>query len=224
MAQRIYFAGIGGAGLFSLAQLARDAGYEVLGCGLEENDNVKTLRDAGVSVCVGQDGSQFTKEHLSKPIDWFVATAALPSDHPELKRAKENNIKTSKRDELLNKIIQEKNLRLVAVSGTHGKTTVTGMLIWLFKELGLPISYAIGTTIAFGPSAQYLLGSEYFIYEADEFDRNFLKFKPYLSIIPTVEYDHSDTYPTTEAYKQAFTDFIASSHCSFLYDVAADYL
>ena len=66
--------------------------------------------------------------------------------------AKKLGIKISKRDELLNEIITSKNLKLVAISGTHGKTTTTGMVIWIFKQLGIPMSWSIGTTISFGES------------------------------------------------------------------------
>ncbi len=114
--------------------------------------------------------------------------------------------------------MQEKELKLIAVSGTHGKTTTTGMIIWAFKALGLPVSYSIGTTLSFGPPAQYQPDSQYFIYECDEFDRNFLNFTPHKSIITNCDYDHPDTYPTKLEYEQAFKQFINQSGHSYLWN------
>ena len=95
------------------------------------------------------------------------------------------------------------------------------MLVWLFKQFKQPVSYAVGTNLSFGPSGQYQLNSQYFIYEADEFDRNFLNFRPEVCVIPAVEYDHSDTYPTNEAYHLAFRDFINQSHSGYIWKKAA---
>jgi UDP-N-acetylmuramate--alanine ligase len=85
------------------------------------------------------------------------------------------------------------------------------MLIWAMQQLSIPISYSIGTTISFGPSGRLDPKSEYFIYECDEFDRNFLHFKPYLSLITSVDYDHPDTYPTIFEYLDAFHQFAKGS-------------
>jgi UDP-N-acetylmuramate--alanine ligase len=121
----------------------------------------------------------------------------------------------------LNQILTEKKLSLIAVAGTHGKTTTTGMLVWALKELGVTISYSIGTSLTFGPPAQYQDGSEYFIYECDEFDRNFLQFHPFKSLITSFDYDHPDTYPTPEDYKYAFLDFVNQSNMVYLWNDAA---
>ena len=100
---------------------------------------------------------------------------------------------------------------MVAVAGTHGKTTTTSMIIWTALKLGLPVSYIVGTTLGFAPSGSYQEGDEYFVYEADEYDKNFLKYHPWLAVIPAVSYDHPDIYPTEEDYKKAFEQFKAQS-------------
>ncbi|MBI3494461.1 hypothetical protein HY004_00560, partial [Candidatus Saccharibacteria bacterium] len=107
--------------------------------------------------------------------------------------------------------IREKDLKLIAISGTHGKTTTTAMTVWLFHQLGLPVSYSIGTSISFGPSGAFDKSSEYFVYECDEFDRNFLNFHPFISLIASQSYDHSDTYPTQADYDEAFEQFKSQS-------------
>lgn len=208
---RIYFSGIGGVGVGPLAMIAHDAGYDVVGSDKEEGLMTQAVADKNINYSLNQDGEYLQSEHNRKPIDWFVYTAGLPQDHPELVLAKKLGIKTSKRDELVAHIIKQKDLKLIAVAGTHGKTTVTGMIIWLAKHFSIPISYSVGTTLSFGPSGKYDPKSNYFVYECDEFDRNFLHFHPYLSLITSVGYDHSDTYPTRQDYIDAFAQFSAQS-------------
>lgn len=207
----IFFSGIGGVGIGPLAEIAYDAGYGVQGSDAQASPTTETLRKKGIEIALEQDGSFLETCHQTKPINWYIYTSALPSDHPELLKARELGIKTAKRDELLAHIIEEKNLKLIAISGTHGKTTTTGMLVWVLQNLGVPISYSVGTALSFGPSGTYVPGSEYFIYECDEFDRNFLHFSPYLSLITSLDYDHPDTYPTSDEYFDAFRQFARQS-------------
>ena len=208
----IYFSGIGGVGIGPLAEIALDAGYEIAGSDLENSLLTDELRKKGININIGQDGSFLQTCYDKKPIDWFVYTSALPQDHPELVLARQLGIRTAKRDELIAKIIADKNLKLIAIAGTHGKTTTTGMMIWVLKQLGIPISYSVGTTLSFGPSGKFDPTSEYFVYECDEFDRNFLNFSPYLSLITSVDYDHPDTYKTPNEYLQAFHEFATKSN------------
>lgn len=221
---RIYFSGIGGVGIGPLAQIALDAGYEVLGSDIKESELTKALTDRGARVFIGQNGTEIATAHEDKPIDWFVYTAALTSDHPELRFTHDHNIKSTKRDELLAEIIKQKDLKLIAVSGTHGKTTTTGMLIWVMKELGIPTSYSVGSSLTFGPSGTYIRDSEYFVYECDEFDRNMLHFYPHLTLITSLDHDHFDTYPTIDSYRESFVDFIQQSDYNLLWEKDLHYL
>ncbi len=220
----VYFSGIGGVGIGPLAMLALDCGYEVSGSDLKNTEMTALLEVRGANIHIGQDESEIARVHEDSAIDWFVHSSALPLDHPELTFIDKHKIKRSKRSEFLNHIMRENDLKLVAVSGTHGKTTTTGMLVWLFKKLDIPVSYSIGTSISFGPPAQHQPGSQYFIYECDEFDRNFLDFKPHLSIFPSVDYDHPDTYPTQDDYIDAFKQFTKQSEHNILWNQAFQYL
>jgi UDP-N-acetylmuramate--alanine ligase len=220
----IYFSGIGGVGIGPLAEIASDAGYSVQGSDTHDSLITRQLAQRGIAVSIGQDGTFLRECHVRQPIDWFVHTAALPADHPELLAARELGVKTAKRDELLAHIIKEKNLKLVAVAGTHGKTTTTGMLVWALKQLGIPVSYSIGTTVTFGPSGKFDPASQYFIYECDEFDRNFLHFQPSLSLITSIDYDHPDTYPTEVDYQSAFRQFLHQSKQAILWQKDADFI
>lgn len=217
----IFFSGIGGTAIGPLALIAKQAGYTVSGSDKQDSQYVAYLKKHGIdSIHIGQSLGQIAEVHQDNPIDWYVYSSAVAienPDAPELQFCADKDIKTSKRDELINLIIKDKKLRLLAIAGTHGKTTTTAMVIWLFKQLGLSVSYSVGAKIPFGDMGQYQEGSEYFVYECDEFDRNFLAFKPELSLITGVTWDHHEVYPTREGYQHAFRDFIGQSGHSILW-------
>ncbi len=208
----VYFSGISGTGIGPLAELAQDAGITVFGSDLKRGAISDELDARKIEVSYGeQDGSFLRKKYAEDGVDWVVYTSALPKGHAELQAAKELGVKYTKRDEFLAELIQQKNLKMIAVAGTHGKTTTTAMLVWAMKELDIPISYLTGTTLNWGNSGQYDPKSQYFIYEADEYDRNFLAYHPYLAVITCIDYDHPDTYPTIQEYKAAFDQFMSQS-------------
>ncbi len=224
----IFFSGIGGTAIGPLALIAKQAGYEVSGSDKQDSQYIRYLQKHGIAdIHIGQSYEQLAAMHSKKPIDWFVYTSALPMeqpDAPELRFCREQGIKTSKRDELLNQIIEDKHLQLIAIAGTHGKTTTTAMTIWLFKQLGLPISYSVGAKISFGEMGAYDPSAKYFVYEADEFDRNFLSFRPHMALIAGIDWDHPDIYPTREEYNQAFREFLEQSDQATIWSHDADLL
>lgn len=221
----IYFSGIGGVGLGPLAQMAVDAGHTVIGSDLSSSLTTNELSTQGVQIRIGEQTDGYLhKIHVENPVDWFVYTAALPETHPELVAARKLGIHVTKRDGLLERLIADSGQKLIAVAGTHGKTTVTGMIVWAFEQLGMPASYSIGSQISFGPSGKFDPDAHYFIYECDEFDHNFLKFHPHLGVVVSVDYDHPDTYPTVGDYKSAFRQFIEQSEHTILWQHDADYI
>ncbi|MFZ1600247.1 MAG: Mur ligase domain-containing protein [Candidatus Saccharimonas aalborgensis] len=213
----IYFSGIGGVGLGPLAEIARDAGHGVFGSDATESLTTDELLRQNIPFSTDQSGDFLTRCHEQKKIDWFVYTTALADDHPELIMARKLGIPISKRDELLTQIIKEKNLKLIAVAGTHGKTSTTALMVWVLKQLGVPISYSAGSTISFGPSGFFDPASSYFVYECDEYDRNFLHFRPFLTLLTSVDFDHPDTYPTQRDYVDAFSTFLAQSNQAIMW-------
>lgn len=216
-AMRIYFCGIGGTGIGPLAQMALDAGYQVLGSDRTSSAATESLTRQGIEVSVDQSGDNLRQAHTDQPIDLFVYSSGIPADHAELVLARQLGIPTVKRDELINQIIADHGLKLVAIAGTHGKTTTTAMTVWALQQLGIPTSYLVGSTLSFGPSGRFNPGSEYFIYECDEYDRNFLHFSPYLSLITAIDYDHPDTYPTRLDYTAAFRQFLDQSEQTIMW-------
>ena len=220
----IYFSGIGGVGIGPLAEIAHDAGHTVTGSDASEGHVTRELQARGITVTIGQDGTFLEQQHAVRHFDWFVYTAALPEDHPELVKARELGIRTGKRDEFLSEFIKAHNLTMIAIAGTHGKTSTTGMAVWALKQLGVPVSYSVGSTLTFGPSGAYDPSSTYFVYECDEFDRNFLHFNPAFSLITSLDYDHPDTYPTQAEYTAAFRQYISQSGQTFMWDTDAAYI
>ncbi len=194
-----------------LALMAKKAGLEVCGSDLAEGAVSAELRKAEIEYDTEskQDGSYLAR--WKGKIDWFVYTSALPKDHAELKMAEGMGIRLSKRDELIAFLIDKLGLKLVAVAGTHGKTTTTSMIIWAALQLKLPVSYLVGTTLPFAEAGNYSSQSEFLVYEADEYDRNFLHFSPWLAVVTTVSYDHPDIYPSVDDYQMAFEKFRSQS-------------
>ncbi|HSX53145.1 MAG TPA: Mur ligase domain-containing protein [Patescibacteria group bacterium] len=224
----IFFSGIGGAGIGPLALVAKQAGHEVSGSDKQDSQYVAYLKKHGIpDIHIGQSREYIAAIHDKKPIDWYVYSSAIEkenADAEELRFVSEQDIKTSKRDGLINAILDEKHLKMIAIAGTHGKTTTTTMVVWLFKQLEHPVSYSLGAKISFGDMGEFEPKSEYFVYECDEFDRNFLAFEPYISLISGVSWDHHEIFPTREDYKEAFKEFISQSKWTILWQEDANYL
>lgn len=218
----IFFSGIGGTAIGPLALIARQAGYEVSGSDKQHSQYIEYLKKKGLgNIHIGQTQSNIAKIHADKAIDWVVYSSSVAienPDHPELTFAGAKNIRTSKRDEFLNQVLSDSGKKLIAVAGTHGKTTTTAMAVWLFKQLGLPVSYSVGAKIPFGDMGHFDPDSEYFVYECDEFDRNFLAFHPYISLITGIDYDHHEIFPDRQDYVAAFRQFLGQSSHNIVWE------
>lgn len=226
--KHIYFLGIGGAGIGPLALLAHKTGYLVSGSDKQNSKNIASLIKDGIeNIAIQNCYDHLVKTNQKRPIDWIVFSSALILENPdskELKYAQENNIKFTKRDQFVDSFIKEHRLKLIAIAGTHGKTTTTAMLVWLFKALSYPVSFLLAAGVNYASQAEFNPKSEYFIYEADEFDRNFLSFNPEISLISGLGWDHQEIYPTKELYKQAFRDFLNQSRQGYIWEKDLDYL
>jgi UDP-N-acetylmuramate--alanine ligase len=218
----VFFSGIGGTGIGPLALIAKQAGFEVSGSDKQDSAYISYLRDQGITgIHIGQSGEAIDEVHRRKPIDWYVYSAAVAieqPDAPEFNFCRNHDIRLSLRDELINLILEHKNLQMIAVAGTHGKTTTTSMIIWACRQLGIPISWSVGAKIPFGDMGHYDPQSQYFVYEADEFARNFLAFHPALGVITGIDWDHPDIYPTRESYNAAFEEFLDQTTRDVIWD------
>lgn len=218
----IYFSGIGGTGIGPLALVANKAGHKISGSDKQGSNYIDYLRSQGIDdIHIGQDLSNISKVHQISPIDWFVYSSAViieDQQAPELVFCRTNQIRMSKRDELLNQIIQSQGTKLIAAAGTHGKTTTTAMAVWTMKQLGIPIGYILPAKSKFAQMGDIEPGAKYFVYECDEYDRNFLSFNPHLSLITGIGWDHADIFPTREDYYAAFRSFLDQSSLAVLWD------
>lgn len=224
----IFISGIGGTGVGPLAMIAQQAGYTVSGSDKQDSQYIEYLKKHGITnIHIGQTEEAIAKVHDTNPIDWYVYSSAVVkenADAPELQFVRNQNIKHSKRDELLNQIVHDKKLKMIAIAGTHGKTTTTAMAVWLLSQLNIPLSYILPAKTSFAEMGHFDPKSEYFVYECDEFDRNFLAFEPYLSLITGVSWDHHEIFPTREDYQEAFKEFISQSAHTVLWQEDYDYL
>lgn len=198
--KKIHFIGIGGISMSAIANFLLDYDINVTGSDLSYNDKIKELESRGVLINIEHDAENV------KSADIVVISSAIPDENPELKYARDNNIKVLKRAEMLAEIAEDK--RLIAVSGSHGKTTTTGMLTSIFLESGRDPSIMIGGDIDL-IAGNYKSGEgEFFITEADESDGSLLYFDPEISIVTNIEPEHLDHYGGEEDLYDTMYEFI----------------
>lgn len=199
--RRIHFIGIGGAGMSGIAEVMANLGYQVSGSDLSESNTVSRLRDLGVTVRTGHDAA-----HVEE-VDAVVVSTAVPSDNPELKRARQRRIPVVPRAEMLAELMRFR--RGIGVAGTHGKTTTTSLTAALLAEGDLDPTFVVGGLVnSAGTNAQ--LGSgEYLVAEADESDGSFLLLSPTIAVVTNIDADHLATYGGDFGrLRQAFADFL----------------
>lgn len=207
MTQRIYFLGIGGTLMGSLAMLAKEAGQEVSGSDTALYPPMSDqLADAGITVFEGFDPAQLNPA----PDLVVIGNAALPRGHPGIEYVLEQGIDYVSGAEWLGRSVL-RDRWVLAVSGTHGKTTTASLLAWILDQAGLAPGYLIGgVPLDFERSAR-LGDSPFFVVEADEYDTSyfdrrskFVHYRPRTLIINNLEYDHADIFPDLAAIQTQF--------------------
>ncbi|HSL71625.1 MAG TPA: Mur ligase domain-containing protein, partial [Longimicrobiales bacterium] len=188
----VHFVGIAGAGMSALAELLVGAGATVTGCDTHPGSVGARLQLRGVDVQVGQDPA-----HIGPALAAVIATSAIPFDHPELMAARAAKIPVLKRAQALGALVNPG--KVVAVAGTHGKTTTTAMITSILAEAGLAPTGFVGGRVPGWDSGFYQGNNELFVVEADEYDRSFLTLRPNVAVVTTVEADHLDIYGSLEA-------------------------
>ncbi len=185
----------------ALAQLIALRGEEVSGSDREESPTTELLESKGVHVAIGQK-----TENVPDDADLLVYTAAVPESNPERVRARELGIPEASYFDVLGGVSEEK--RTVAVSGTHGKTTTTGMLARILRDAGANPSAVVGSIVRDFES-NYLPGSsDLFVVEACEYQRHFLTLAPEVLVITNLEFDHTDYYRDLSDVQDAFRALI----------------
>jgi UDP-N-acetylmuramate--alanine ligase len=194
----VHFMGIGGAGMSALALIACRRGVAVSGCDMDPT-GAADLAALGAPILRGHDPA-----HLAG-IRALVVTAAVPSGHPELERARQLGIPVIPRKVALAELIA--GSKTLGVSGTHGKTTTTVMATDALTAAGLsPTGIAGGRVSSWGGNA-LVAGDDLFVVEADEFDKAFLTLHPTVAIVNNVEPDHLECYGSMAALEDAFVEF-----------------
>ncbi|MFP4623124.1 MAG: UDP-N-acetylmuramate--L-alanine ligase, partial [Gemmatimonadota bacterium] len=209
----IHFMGICGAGMSALAEYVARAGGQATGCDTKPASAPPALREAGVEVAHGHDPSHVAAARA------VVVTSAVPADHPELAAARARGIPVLKRAAALGALVNPG--RVVAVAGTHGKTTTTGMVATVLEAAGLdPTAFVGGRMPEWRGGLR--AGGDLFVVEADEYDRSFLALRPSIAVVTTIEPDHMEVYGDLDALYEAFVGFLAPTPPDGLIAVCAD--
>lgn len=196
----IHFVGIGGIGMSGLAKVLLEAGYPVSGCDRQPSHITERLAGLGTTIYGGHSA-----DHLTD-VDLLVLSSAISEDNPDLVEARRRGMLVVKRAELLGHLTRERPS--VAVAGTHGKTTTTGMIAWILEQAGLgPTIFAGGELINLDTNAKRGQG-QYVVVEADEYDYAFLELRPAIAVITNVEADHPDIFENLDAVMEAFSEFL----------------
>jgi len=196
---RVHFVGIGGSGLSSIAQVLLQSGDDVSGSDEVLSPFAQALAARGARVYQGH-----AAEHV-QDAELVIVSSAVPEGNPEVAAAQARGVPVLKRAEFLGRLMTGR--QGVAVAGTHGKTTTTGLIALLLDRAGLDPTFIVGGWLAdFDANAR--AGHGPFVVEADEYDRMFLGLKPTVAVVTNVEHDHPDCYPTLADMQEAFRAFV----------------
>lgn len=199
--KKIFFSGIGGVSMSSLALILKNNGFDVCGSDRTESSNTIKLKNERINVVIGQN-----KENINSDIGLIVRTAAVSTDNPEILQGVSLGIDIMERSTLLGLVMKDYTNR-VNVCGTHGKTTTTSMLALLFMYANLEPTVTVGGDFK-KMGGNLLLGKkDYFVCEACEYVESFLEFFPSVSVFLNIEEDHLDYYKDINHIKSAFYEF-----------------
>lgn len=206
--RKLHFIGVGGAGMSGLAAVAGRLGADVTGSDRTDSSYLDRLRREGIEPTVGHDA-----DNLPQGAEVVVSTA-IHEGNPELARARERGLPVLHRSELLAELCLER--RTIAVAGTHGKTSTTGMLVHALRTLGMKPSYFVGGELPGAapgddPANSGWEGGEWVVVEADESDGSFLALDPEIAVITNLEMDHHGRWSNLAELREAFRDFAAKS-------------
>ncbi len=208
--KKIYFIGVGGVSMSALAKFLSLCGYEVSGSDAVRGEQTEALAFYGVRVRIGEDEER--AELLGA--DAVVYTDAIPAEHKEFVKARTLKKTLYSRAELL-RLVSEDFSQVVAVAGSHGKTTCTSMCAHILKHVGVPFTAHIGgEDSAFGNF--YSTGREYFITEACEYKKNLLKLTPSVGILLNIDKDHMECYDDEADLRNCFLQYCNSAQTAFV--------
>jgi UDP-N-acetylmuramate--alanine ligase len=203
--RRVHMVGIGGAGMSGVARILLDRGGMVSGSDAKESRGVRALRARGALVRIGHDASSL--DLLPGGATAVITThAAIPKTNPELVEARKRGIPVLLRPAVLAKLMHGRTTLMV--TGTHGKTTTTSMLIVALQHCGLDPSFAVGGELGEAGTNAHHGSGDYFVAEADESDGSLLEYTPHIAVVTNIESDHLDFFGSPDAYTAVFDSFV----------------
>jgi len=200
---KIFFIGIGGAGMGGIAEVLLNEGYEIAGSDINEGPMTQRLSELGVDVKIGHKADNI------EGMDVIVVSSAINEENPEIITARAQRIPIIRRAEMLAELMRFRHG--IAVAGTHGKTTTTSLISTIFAQAQYDPTFVIGGLLNSAGTNARLGRSRYLIAEADESDASFLHLQPMVSVITNIEADHMDTYGGDfSKVKDTFVEFLSN--------------
>ncbi len=216
---RVHFMGVCGVGMAGLACLAQGRGFAVDGCDTAPNRMASWLEAQGIAVRAGHGG-----EHVEADVEWMVRSTAVPEDHAEVGRAREQGVPVFARGAVLAGLLPQ--YVSAAVCGTHGKTSTTFFLVQILQSLGLDPSWCVGGELVFPGTPGRRLGpagvgqGPHLVVEADESDGTLSLYAPDVTVLTNIEFDHREHFADLAAFEECFRTVIRRTRRRLVYSTA----
>src|SRR5436190_18643609 len=199
--QHLHFTGIGGIGMSGIAEVLLNLGYQISGSDMKLSPITARLTHMGARVFEGHDASNITGARA------LVVSSAVDETNPEVREARRLQIPVIPRGELLAELMRLKYG--IAVAGSHGKTTTTSIVATILNYAGLDPTVVVGGKVGtMGGSNARVGRSDFFVVESDESDGSFLKLAPIIAVVTNIDREHLDHYPSLDAIRAAFIEFV----------------
>jgi len=198
--EHVHIIGVGGFGMSAIARILLERGFKVSGSDRRGNDLTGALKRDGAAIYIGHEAT-----HINGA-DKVIATSAVPDDHIEIVAAYAAEVPVYRRRDVLTALMTDH--KVIAVAGTHGKTTTTSMVVHILRECGLDPSYIVGGVMANTGTNAGVGSQPLFVIEADEYGDMFLGLQPDTIVLTSLEYDHPDFFPTEAAMLDKFRAFL----------------
>lgn len=202
---KIYFLGIGGAGMSSLAQYYVVQGHDVSGMDIKDSTVAKMLRSKGIEVTISNDAKD-----IPQGVDKFVYTASMKSENPVMQEAVKRGVEMQNYFACVGDITTQ--YKTISIAGTHGKTTTVGLAMAGLQAAGFDASMIGGAFMkALGGSNFHAGSNDYLVLESCEYKNHFHLLTPEIVLITNIEWEHVDFFPTFEEYKKSFKTFVSKA-------------
>lgn len=208
--KNIYFIGVGGIGMSALARYFLALGFNVSGYDKTETPLTKKLIREGVKIHYQDNLLLLDESFKSKENTLVIVTPAIPKNHSEWSFFKKEGFEILKRAQVLGKITEIN--KSIGIAGTHGKTTISSLVSYIFKYCKIPFTAFLGgISKDLGSNYYYDENSEITVIEADEYDRSFLELKPTIATVSAIDPDHLDIYGTKEEMQKTFKQYLETN-------------